>query len=57
VISMMNIKEIEFNNEGKIVSLKGTVEGKKIKANRLMFSKITNKIIYWAELELDYAGG
>lgn len=55
---MMQVKEIEFNNEGEIVSMKGIVKGKKIKANpRIVFSKITNKVIHWAELELEYAGG
>lgn len=62
VIHMMNVKEIELIKVGDEItwrSAKGTfIKGKKIRVNpRIVFSKITNKIIYWAELELDYCGG
>jgi hypothetical protein len=55
---MMQIKEIEFNDDGKLVHAKGTfTKGKKIRvSNRIIFSKITNKIIHRADLNLDYCG-
>jgi hypothetical protein len=48
---MMEIKEIEFNSDGKCVGLKGSFKKSKY------FSIVTDKIIYWAEFELDYCGG
>jgi len=48
---MMKVTAISFDEDGKIVNLKGTFEKSKF------FSIITDKIIYWAELEIDYAGG
>lgn len=48
---MMRITAIGFDDNGMIVNLKGTFEKSKV------FSIITDKIIYWAELEIDYCGG
>ena len=48
----MNIKAMEFDDNGKMVKAKGICT----KSN-IFFSMITDKVIYWAELELDYAGG
>jgi len=39
----MNIKEIELNNDGRMVACKGT------------FTK--DKVYLWAKLGLDYCGG
>ena len=48
---MMRITAIEFNDKGELVFAKGRFEKSK------HFSIITDKIIYWADLELDYMGG
>ena len=47
---MMRITAIEFNDKGELF-VKGRFEKSK------HFSIITDKIIYWAELEIDYCGG
>lgn len=49
---MMKITAIELNDAGKCVSMKGYMVN-----NRQYFNILTNKIIYWVELEIDYAGG
>ena len=45
---MMNIKEIELNENGNIVAMKGTFERPKV---------TTSKVYFWATMELDYMGG
>jgi hypothetical protein len=47
----MNIKEIRFNDAGQVVALNGTFKRSK------HFSLITDKVIYWAELGIEYKGG
>ena len=47
---MMQVREIELDDVGNIVAMKGT-------ASRTIFSVITDKTIFWAEFELDYCGG
>ena len=47
---MMNIKEIELNEEGKIVALKGTIK-------RDTFNKFTDKVYFWSYCHIDYMGG
>ena len=48
---MMQIREIELNNDGKIIALKGTFnKPKHIKA-------VSSKVYMWATLECDYMGG
>ena len=48
---MLNIKEIELNDKGQIVALKGDIKPSKV------FCVVTDKVIWWADYELDYAGG
>jgi len=48
----LKISAIEFNDKGELIFAKGSFV-----KSKLFFSKITDKIIYWAELEIDYAGG
>jgi hypothetical protein len=48
----LNIKAIEFDDNGNLVRAKGTFT-----KSKLWFSKITDKVMYWAELEIDYCGG
>lgn len=51
---MIEVKEMEFNNYGKLVALNGTfIKNKKINS----FSPITKKVYFWATLSLDYCGG
>jgi hypothetical protein len=47
---MMSIEEIEFNNEGMVVAMKGTFKRSKV------FSYTTDKILFWAEYDIDYVG-
>lgn len=60
-IDKLGINTIECNTIGDVVALKGYMRKKKAKNLHQLFinhkfSIITDKIIYWAELELDYAG-
>jgi hypothetical protein len=43
---MMNIKEIELNNDGNVIAMKGTFKKDK-----------PSKVYFWATLEIDYMGG
>jgi len=51
---MIEIKEMEFNNKGKLVALNGRFFKDK-KLNYL--SPFTQKVYFWATLSLDYCGG
>ena len=53
------ITGIELNDKGETVMMKGTYSKvkKEVVPNNKIFSEETNKIITWAELELDYIGG
>ena len=48
---MLNIKEIELNAEGNIVSMKGTYEKSRF------YHFVTDRALFWAEYGLDYCGG
>lgn len=48
---MMNVREIQLNNEGKIIGLKGSFKRQR------PFSSTTTKVYFWSFYELDYAGG
>ena len=57
---MMEVKEIELNDKGEVVRMKGTYKRNKIKVSKtrnIIFSKITDKTIMWAELGIEYIGG
>lgn len=63
-VEALGINAIECNTCGDVVALKGSLHGKKMRAKNIhhtimshKFSFITDKVIHWAELELDYAGG
>jgi hypothetical protein len=49
----LGINYIETDIKSNVVATKGKFPPKR----KIIFSKITNKIIHWAELELDYMGG
>lgn len=54
----LNITEIELDNNGNPMRLKGTYTKPKRKTTtNERFSPKTNKVIIWAELELEYMGG
>lgn len=59
-IEQLGITYIEVDQETKEISaLAGVLKPREEKTFYLnyKFSVITDKIIYWAELEIDYAGG
>ena len=47
---MLNVKSLVFDNDGRLVGVSGTF-------SRTVFSVITDKVIFWAEFGLEYAGG
>lgn len=61
-INNLGIDYIVTDTVGNVVALKGKFVKPKYHKNTLhfmehRFSVITDKILYWAELEIDYAGG
>jgi len=48
---MINVKAIELDDTGRIVSMKGTFKKPK------HFSYTTSKVYFWANFSLDYCGG
>ena len=51
---MLNIKEIELNEQGKVVAMKGEIDNHRFRHH---FSKLTLKIMFWSQFEVDYCGG
>jgi hypothetical protein len=59
-IDRLGINYIATDTVGNVVALKGVLPQYHKTTIHFMthrFSKITDKIIYWAELEIDYCGG
>lgn len=61
-VKNLGINYIETDTVGNVVALKGKLPSRHVDIviNNLLqhrFSFITDKIIYWAEFELDYCGG
>lgn len=59
-LDLLGVKYIETDTNGDVVSIGGVLrKGHKINESfsRHHFSFITDKVIYWADLELDYCGG
>ena len=59
-VKRLGVKAIECNLDSEVIALKGKLPLYHPKTVYFMahrFQLITDKIIYWAELELDYSGG
>lgn len=52
-IKELGIDYIETDNTSNVIAMRGKIKPK----SKIIFSAITDKNIYWAELQLEYIGG